>query len=434
MNVLFIMPDALRASNMSCCGYHRNTTPFIDKLASEGMLCKNVVAQGSHTLPGVVSAFSGVSVAKHKMQSFKNLAAYKRIDFWKNFHQPFTILKEKGYKIGGKHADFWNVLDFQIETKGGLEKVVEEQKENKFFLWYMPYHTHLPYNPSEKYEKMFLPEGYEVPESAKERFELAKKWMVLHSPGKKSCARTGEKIISCEEDPGWTFEVDPELPGKMEVANVRWAPEDRVYMMARYDGALRDLDDTVKGYYELLEKLGILDDTMIVISPDHAEEILERGSLGHASCSLGGTVYDEDIMVPLIIWHPKSVPANVVIDRQVSQIDIMPTLLDIMGIDAPEGTDGHSLMPLAKGEKFDFPEEAYSETLPHGAGTRPKDERRIHCIRTPDWKLIYNSDPNGVNYYELYNLKTDPEERIDIHAQNPDVAEPLKKRLVELMK
>ena len=238
----------------------------------------------------------------------------------------------------------------------------------------------------------------------------------------------GETIIPCDDDPGWKVSKGT-FDKKIELANVRFAPEDREYMMARYDGTLRDLDDEVKSYYELLDKLGILEDTMIVISTDHAEEILERGSLGHASCSLGGTLYDEDVMIPLIIWHPKSVPANVVIDRQVSQIDIMPTLLDIMSLDIPDGVDGHSLMPLVRGEDVDFPEEAYAETLPHGAGARENDERRIRCIRTPKWKLIYNSDPNGQDYYELYNLKTDPEERIDIHAQNLDIAEPLKKKL-----
>ena len=428
MNVLFIIEDALRPSHLGCGGYSKNTSPFMDKLASEGVLFKNVVGQSAHTLPGMVSAFTGVSVSTHGMLGPREIAKYDQYDFWKNFHQPFTIMKENGYTIAGKEPDFYNVvLDYQIDARGRIEELIKENKDNKFFFWYQPYCTHTPYTPAAPYDTMFLPEGYVLPDSAKERMKVAQTAMITHKPGILSRFETGE-IVHPDDSP-----ADNASHGR-SVGSISFAPEDKIPITAAYDGCVRELDNTMEKYCKLLDELGILDDTMIVISSDHGEELLERGSLGHASCSLAGTLYDEDIMIPLIIRYPKGLPSGVVIDRQISQIDIMPTLLDIMGLEKPEGTQGTSMLPLINGGTVDAPQEAYSATPPCGWQYRPNDLRVIHSLRTPEWKLIYNADPNGENYYELYNLKDDPEERIDIHPRGVDeIAEPLKKRLHELM-
>ena len=204
--------------------------------------------------------------------------------------------------------------------------------------------------------------------------------------------------------------------------------EDRPSIMALYDGAVRNLDMEIERHVRKLEELGILDDTLIIITPDHGEEILERGSLGHASCSMAGTLYDENIRIPLIMRYPKALPQGRVIETQVSQVDIMPTIFDILGYSMPELTEGHSLLPLIKGKDIDFEEETHCETLVCGIQTLDWDKRIKWAVRTPHKKLIYSQDPVG-NYYELYNLKNDPEEKVNLIDKEPKISNELKKKL-----
>jgi len=204
--------------------------------------------------------------------------------------------------------------------------------------------------------------------------------------------------------------------------------EDRPSIMALYDGAVRNLDMEIERYVKKLEELGILDDTLIIITPDHGEEILERGSLGHASCSIAGTLYDENIRIPLIMRYPKTLPQGRVIETQVSQVDIMPTIFDILGYPMPELTEGHSLLPLIEGKDIDFKEETHCETLVCGMQTLDWDKRTKWALRTPQWKLIYSQDTKD-NYYELYNLKNDPEEKVNLIDKEPRIANELKKKL-----
>ena len=81
MNVLFILAEALRPPHLSCYGYSKKTTPVIDQLAEEGVLFKNVVAQGSHTIPGVVSCFTGVSAGAHRLEGPKDLLEIENNSF-----------------------------------------------------------------------------------------------------------------------------------------------------------------------------------------------------------------------------------------------------------------------------------------------------------------------------------------------------------------
>ena len=97
----------------------------------------------------------------------------------------------------------------------------------------------------------------------------------------------------------------------------------------------------------------------------------------------------------------------------------------------PKETEGHSLMPLIKGNNVDFKEEAYLETTPCGWQALQGDERKIYAIRTPEMKFIYNDDPNNKDKctYELYNLKNDPGEKHNLINDMPDAANRFKDNL-----
>ena len=118
------------------------------------------------------------------------------------------------------------------------------------------------------------------------------------------------------------------------------------------------------------------------------------------------------------------------IENQVSQIDIMPTIFDLLGLDLPSPVDGSSLLSLILGEADTFRAEAYSETSPAGWQALPGDDRRIWCVRTSGWKLILHQEcPRGPQRLELYDLIQDPGEQHDRIDAEPKVAAELSAQL-----
>ena len=416
MNILFIVPDALRAANLGCCGYPKKTSPYIDKLASEGILFKNAVSTASHTMPAIVSMFTGLDPITHGVDGPRAYDMWIKRKLWKKWKQPFEILKENGYITAGCDKWMYAGLNYDEDIKD-LKNAIEEYKNENFFLWWAPYQTHLPYNPKPPYDTMFMPE--EIGSSTREKLKIVKSTMIIHKPG----------LLSKFEQQQAQGILEPATHPR-SAGSMTFLEEDKPAIMALYDGEVRSQDEEIEGYVKKLEDLNLLDDTIVVLTSDHAEEIGERGSVGHASCSLAGTLYDEVVRVPLIIRYPKALPKGKIVETQVSLIDVMPTLFDIMGFEMPKETEGHSLMPLI-GDNVDFKEEAYLETTPCGWQALQGDERKIYAIRTPEMKLIYNDDPNNKDKcsYELYNLKDDPDEKHNLIDDMPDVANQFKDKL-----
>ena len=408
------MPDALRAANLGCCGYSKNTSPFMDKLAKEGVVFKNAIAQTAHTHPGVVSIYTGLYPTTHCQQTPDDYAEFAKTGWNNEWKAPLNILRENGYTTGGKDPSHWWPLGYLIETKVDkiFNKLIEDKTGRPFFMMCMPYYTHIAYNAVSDYDKLFLSEEDKLTDNFKKYVDIIK--------------TTGHGYVL---NPNVVDEKYQEAKVNKSIWKAfSFLPEDRPSIMALYDGAIRNLDMEIERYVKKLEELGILDDTLIIITPDHGEEILERGSLGHASCSMAGTLYDENIRIPLIMRYPKALPQGRVIETQVSQVDIMPTIFDMLGYPMPELTEGHSLMPLIRGKDIDLKEETHCETLVCGMQTLDWDKRMKWAVRTPEWKLIYSQDPEG-NYYELYNLKNDPAEKINLINKESKIANELKKKL-----
>jgi arylsulfatase len=121
--------------------------------------------------------------------------------------------------------------------------------------------------------------------------------------------------------------------------------------------------------------------------------------------------------------YPPRLPAGTVVRRQVSQVDVMPTILDLLGIPPPGFMDGSSLLPLVEGTQSGPRREAYAETTPAGWQALRDDRREIWCVRTDRWKLITNTEHGSdICRFELYDLHSDPEERADLYRPNHPVA------------
>ena len=180
-------------------------------------------------------------------------------------------------------------------------------------------------------------------------------------------------------------------------------------MVAETDAMLGQVLDT-------LEETGQLDHSYIIFASDHGEMNMEHRQ------TLKNALYEASARVPLIVAGP-GLQQGVISDQLVSLIDLFPTLMDIAGLDHPEGLDGHSLLPLCRGDASDRPDYVFSEYHSNFANTG------IAMWRQGPWKYIRYAgyDP------QLFNLEDDPEEMTNLAQTHPQVVNDLNTRLESLV-
>jgi arylsulfatase A-like enzyme len=209
--------------------------------------------------------------------------------------------------------------------------------------------------------------------------------------------------------------------------------EERGLLRDIYDEEIRYTDAGIERLLSELERLGLYDDTLIVFTADHGEEFFERGWVGHTR-----TLYDELIRVPLVIRLPGSREAGRVVREAVSLVSLMPSLLDLMGVDrAGLSVQGPSFAPLLTGKGGYRPGTLYSEVDRYSEGIGrsavseglvPREMILKHAIVSGRFKLIVDR-LSGER--ELYDLERDPQERENLAAREPEIVQTLVQQLAQ---
>ena len=341
-NVVFISIETLRAGHLGCYGYNRNTTPNIDNLAKEGIIFENCLSQAPWTIPSVVSFLFSRNVLNNdvcsKGSGTENYVSLPDI-LRENNVLTGAIIAHKGFEFLRNRFDYFdyiNVNKWSIDDEDLTDKAIEWMEnniENKFFLWLHYWTPHANYIPPKPYNTMY------------------------------STAYEGVlKDEKCDIQ-----EVN-RLKNKL-------SDDDIDYLISQYDGEIRYTDEILKRLFERLQELGIFGKTLIVICSDHGEGFGERNHFGHSLY-----LYDEFIHTPLIIMNPLSDLKNVKISNQVRNLDISPTILDVLGIEQPESFEGISLYKImAEG----LSPSAFSRTYP------PCELNKLFCLQKYGHKIIY---------------------------------------------
>jgi arylsulfatase A-like enzyme len=416
MNILFILEDALRPDHLGCYGYGKPTSPVIDRLARDGVVFRNAIATASHTLPPIVSLLMSQWSCTHGVVSPARFQQWVASPAWRDRETPLKILSRKGFLIDGEMVTRWKPLGFSRDTDGkDIPEYFERHRDEHWFFMAEPYPTHLPYNPPEGYFRMFLDHGWKGNEETERRLKVVRSCLIVHPSGVVSKLEAGESEVLPDNQ---SDDAHKRTAGTADLL-----PEDEPAVRALYDGEVRVFDDLVGGWVGRLEELGLLDETLIIITADHGEELMERGHVGHCSCNLKGTLHDESIRVPLILRYPPGLPRGKVVEEQVSQVDLMPTIFELLGMERPGFMEGESLIPLIRGATSAFREEAFAETTPAGWQALQSDDREMFCVRTGAGKLILKTDAaERSRQWEFYDLREDPHERRNIYPDHPLVA------------
>lgn len=184
--------------------------------------------------------------------------------------------------------------------------------------------------------------------------------------------------------------------------------DDREEILTLYESSVRRMDTWLRGVLDAWDDRG-----PVVLTADHGEEILEHGWIGHASTAEWATLYEEVLRIPLIIHGF----GQARVDAPVRQIDILPTLCELLGIALANPIEGRSVVPLIEGRPL--PEVAsYAESTIAGYRTAPAAApHRVRALRRGRWKVIEST----LGTTELYDLERDSGERTNVAEAHPDI-------------
>ena len=161
------------------------------------------------------------------------------------------------------------------------------------------------------------------------------------------------------------------------------------FVRAQYEGEIRYVDALMKDLIAFIKARGLGEKTLVIITSDHGEELFEHNNLvGH-----GYHTYDVETHIPYIMWMPGKIPTSVRIKNQVSNVDILPTLVDFLQLEFREQIQGQSLYPLIQNPTHYDERHVFSETA------------NQNCVKSLQYKYI---DSN-----ELYLYDGDPEEQFN---------------------
>lgn len=397
-NVLWITGESLQAKHLHCYGYLRLTSPNIDALAERGVRFNTCISSSAWTTESMVSNFLGVYSPAHKVITRDRAVPAEWLT-------PMEILAKRGYviprmtdyqqpeQIAHRDLGYTEATVNNVPPWDWIERHARVQADRPFFMWYHLYESHLPYEAHAEHQ-LFFKESMVSGRDAQWRIDLVRKTNIL---------------------PRDSITFYPET--------------DAEAVHALYDQEVHQIDAKLGRILAALDAAGLREKTLIVFSADHAEALLEHGFIGHPTTLLAGNLYDEVLHVPLILSLPGVLPKGTRVESQVSAVDVMPTLFELLGLEPQPSFQGKSLAPLWEGQK-EGGRIAFSATANRGY-LEPDPENVTHLFysaRTPQWKLILEDQPQ-LRRYTLYDLANDPGETKDVSTEHPRVLERMKRAL-----
>lgn len=392
INLVLVSIDTLRADRLSAYGYERATSPVLERLASEGVLFEEFYYNGGGTLPSHMTLFTSMYPATHGIEPGRpdvlpdeattltevlRDAGYRTAAFvdpgWLNpkygFGQGFELYDDRGHRL---RATLPRALEWLDENRG-----------HPYFLFLHTYDVHstglgesLPYSCPAGAEWRFVatrPEGYD---GCGDGYCGTKRLKFLNERSVETGSSVAELMVSAELDT----------------------------VSSLYDGCIRYVDGQIGELLDHLRDAGELEKTMIVVLSDHGEEFAEHGRLMHEQ---GG--YEELARIPWILRLPASRFAGTRVRGLSAMADVMPTILELLGLPVPTQSQGSS----------------WANAIAEGATSR----RWVHMyavLRFRDFK--YFSDQRL-----LFDLARDPSERSNVYDSSSQLTSQLELRVRSLI-
>ncbi len=394
-SLIIWLTDTLRADHLGCYGYRHNTSPHLDRFASEAILFENFLSQSSWTKSSIATIFTGLNASYH--------GAVGRED--KLLPQVTTmaeLFREAGYNTAAFSSNAYFFADYWGLTKGFEEvwsyypsnhfedsqAIIEDllpwisaRTGNPFFLFVHTRDPHDPYLPPRRFANLFPHEPRTAAAGGGNTAETAA------APDGVTAAGSGPGM----GDPGW----DP-------------AP-----LLSAYDGEIAYNDEFFKRFILELQRAGLYDPSLLVYLSDHGEEFHDHGGWRH-----GHQLFQEQIRIPLIIRLPRGKHGNRTVRGATREVDLLPSLLQWAGLECSTG-QGESFSGLVEAGEDPAPLEILSE--------QTLDSAALYSITAGRYKYILRLEPDREEL--LFDMVADPAESFNLLAEQPELAATLAGRI-----
>jgi len=413
LNVLLITIDTLRADHLGCYGYQSpggkpdadaaSVSPRLDQLAREGVLFENAVCTAIVTDPSHASILTSLYPGEHGVTG-------NGICLRSDVTTLAEVLSEGGYQTGAAVS-----VSHLASDRSGLSQGFSDYYDHG---WQERFRYHAAHPPVIGLRGGRRNVGRE--RGAFDTNAVAGKWL-----GKRSDQPfflwvhyfDPHMPYRSHEEPWRTLEVvDREHMADMAGAELRKLQSLGVEL---YDGEITLVDTAIGALVDRLEHLGLLENTLVVVTADHGEHMHEE-RLDPLLWFSHADVYEEASRVPLIVWRPGLLAPRTV-GEQVSSMDIGPTILELLGVDAAWSVSGRSFLPLLEGK-------AWNET-PLVIESNPHSLADGRALRAGQWKLIEREDGRR----ELYDLLADPLEVTSVSAGSVERVRALSDELARIV-
>jgi arylsulfatase A-like enzyme len=394
-NVVLLTVDTLRADHLGCYGYHRDTSPYIDAFAQEGVLCEGMYCSALPTQPSYTTLYTGQHAVRHGIVGHRSEAEIS----------PAAILLPELFLRAGYRTCAVDTLWMQKDWFGrGYEQYIDpgakrilsmtvpaedltaravpwirEHADEPFFLFMHYWDTHAPYTPPKAYQKLF----YQGNPFDPNNHSLDNAWHhPISSLLRDVLLRRSEGIVT-----------------------------DAEFVVALYDQEVRHADDGLGEVIGCIDELGLAENTLILVMGDHGESLGEHGIFFEHH-----GLYDCTLRIPFILRQTGTLPEGTRVPQMFATHDIAPTLLEAAGLPIPSSMDGQSFWKTLTGEEqSEGGDKVYSVE-----GTI----QAKWSLRTLDHKFILSREPDfyGTPLRELYDLKSDPGENHNIASERADLA------------
>jgi arylsulfatase A-like enzyme len=384
-HVVLLDIDTLRADRVSSYRYRRQTTPRLDRWIREhGVVYLDALAASSWTLPSTASMLTGLAPPQHLVRSMESklgvdtpsLATYLRAAGYETYS---FVANSPFFRNGYGFDQGFDVNDSTESIKrwaDPLEIIRERRSERPLYVFLHTYMVHAPY----KFDRRFLDD---TKDRGRSRFE-------------------GETITypDC---------ISAYSAGKLDLSEA-----DKHYINALYDAGVARMDDVAGSFLEQLEEALDGQPALVFVTADHGEEFWEHQGMSH-----GQSLHHELLRVPLLVRFPEP-RADRVSREPVTLLDIVPTVLDYVGMEP-------------------------SAVLPGASLRRPIPQRRVrvaeageghYALQIGVWKLIrgaYKTPRWKPDPLQLFNLAEDPGELINKAATEPDRVADLERLWTEFL-
>jgi arylsulfatase A-like enzyme len=401
-NVLWLILDTVRASELSAYGYTKPTSPRMDAISREGVKFELAIATAPWTLPSHASMFTG------RYQHDLSVGWLTPLD--RRTPVIAEVFAAHGYRTGGFVGNrLFGIREFGLDR--GFQTYRDYVVSWSQF-WGSTRIGRRLVRLTNELRHTYVVAGRKTNDSVVEDF------LDWAPDGPDSPWFAFVNLFDAHE-PYWpkapfdTLFTQSEPPTRRVPVRANFPPAIVPGLRQAYQGGVAADDASVGQILDELTRRGLLDNTIVVIVSDHGEEFAEHGLLSH-----GNSLYLPSLHVPLLIRWPGGVPSGIAIERPVSLLDLAATVLDLAGIHDSTGVSGTSLAPVWRGDSARALSPALSEL--YWVRNQPKSfpvaRGNLHSLVSGRYHLIVNADGRE----ELYDLYRDPSEQHNLAASPPD--------------